>query len=160
MTDHTINGEFTRLEINQPDMFRGNDRINPGQAIVDMLQRAQRDRYNPIAEAHREAVQQLAKLYVPQLPVTSSPDHFLAVADFVVRWAQIGDRMMKVIGEEVESNAVERVDLSMFTDRFFMALDGDTTFELEKCAEAAQAQIDEACGVDGDDGDYAWDQRA
>jgi len=64
---------------------------------------------------------------------------------------------MKIVGEEVERNAVDRVDLSVFDRPFFGAVDGNATFIIEECAEAAQANIDDMVGGDPD---YEWENRA
>src|ERR1700686_935935 len=98
MTDRSdiIQGEFDQIEAK---------RAHPMQGLGELLQRASRDRYNPIAVVHREAEQCLARLYVPFLSVSPSPEQFEFLADFALKWAKLGDRVMKAIGEETRSNS-------------------------------------------------------
>ena len=119
MTNETIRGEFEVFTEPKGQRF---------------------ERYNAIATAHREAIQVLSRLYVPYISSTPSPDQFRDVADFLVHWAQVADRVLKIVGEEAASNTSETIDASVFEDRFFGAIDGDATFELERAAAAVEAE--------------------
>jgi hypothetical protein len=98
------------------------------------------ERYNAIATAHREAVQVLSRLYVPYISPTPTPDQFRDVADFLIRWAQIADRVLKLVGEEAQSNTSETLDMNIFDGHFLGAVEGNATFELERCAAAVEAE--------------------
>lgn len=129
---------------------------HPMQALAETLKRASQGRYNAIAVVHREAVQCLARLFVPYISTTPDPEEFEAVADFAKRWAEIGDRVMKVLGEEVKANSCENVNLSLFEGQFLGAIEGNLTFEVDRCAEAMRAEWDE---MQGGDSDYEYDNR-
>ena len=151
MTDRSeiVQGHFEVFDADKPTHAMA--------SVVNMLVRASsNETYNLIAIAHREAIQCLSRLYVPRLSVTPSPEEFEDLADFATRWAKIGDQVIKAIGEEVRSNSSESINESMFRDRFFGALDGDTTFEIDRCAEAVRAEQDEWNGIDPD---YEYEDR-
>jgi len=128
-------------------------RSDPTQQLIETLRRAAGSRHNAIATVHREAVQALARLYVPRLDVSPSPDQFRDLADFLTRWARIADRVLKIVGEEAVANSSERIDARVFEDRFFGGIDGDATFELERAAAAVEAE-QEYGGYYADDDDY------
>jgi hypothetical protein len=131
MTD-PIRGEF--------EVFTEPQRNDPVQALVEVLRRASGSRHNAIATVHREAVQALARLYVPRLDVSPSPDQFRDLADFLTHWARISDRVLKIVGEEASSNTSETIGMSDFTDSFVAAIEGNATFQLERCAQAVEAE--------------------
>jgi hypothetical protein len=134
MTDETLNGDFT--VITEPTR---NDAL---QALVETLRRASGSRHNAIATVHREAVQALARLYVPRLSVSPSPDQFRDLADFLNHWARIADRVLKIVGEEAKSNTTETLDMRVFDGTFHAVIEGDACWQLEKCAEAVEAEQD------------------
>jgi hypothetical protein len=150
MSDDTIQGEFT--VITEPTR---NDAL---QGLIETLRRASGSRHNAIATVHREAVQALARLYVPHISVSPSPDQFRDMADFLTHWARIADRVLKIVGEEAKANSCENVNAGLFDGQFQATLEGYALFELEKCAEGLQAEYDEYEGFDPDD-DYE-DRRA
>ena len=147
MTDETTRG-FEGSSFSEP--VRMND---PMRALIETLQRANSGRHNPIATVHREAVQALARLYVPHISVSPSADQFRNVADFLVHWARISDRVLKIVGEQAKSNTCESLDMRAFTDQFFATLDGEACFELERCAQAVEAE-EEAMGAAYADDEY------
>src|SRR5580698_7899640 len=131
MTDTTIKGEF---DISIEPLSK--DR----QTLIDVLSRANSGRHNPIATVHREAVQALARLYVPHISVSPSADQFRDVADFFRHWAAIGGRVAKIIGETARSNTTETLDMRVFDGPFLGAIEGEALFELERCAQAVEAE--------------------
>ena len=139
------------------EVFDAANPSHPMQALAETLKRASQGRYNPIAVAHREAVEFLARLYVPSISVTPDPEEFGAVADFAMRWAQIGDRVLKAIGEEVKANSCSNINLSLFTDQFVGAIDGNALFEVEKAEQEMRAEWDQ---MQGGDPDYEYEDRA
>ncbi len=147
MTDETTRG-FEGSSFSEP--VRMND---PMRALIETLQRANSGRHNPIATVHREAVQALARLYVPHISVSPSADQFRNVADFLVHWARISDRVLKIVGEQAKSNTTETLDMRAFDGQFFATLDGEATFELERCAQAVEAD-EEAMGAAYADDEY------
>lgn len=151
MTDTTSTTQRGTFEV-----FDAATPSHPMQALAETLKRASQGRYNAIAVAHREAVECLARLHVPSISVTPDPEEFGAVADFAMRWAAIGDRVLKAIGEEVKANAVENINLSLFENQFVGAVDGNLTWECEKACEAMRAEWDE---MQGGDPDYEYDNR-
>ena len=102
MSDDTIRGEF--------EVFTEPKRTDPLQSLIETLRRASGSRHNAIATVHREAVQMLARLYVPRLDVSPSPDQFRDLADFLTHWARIADRVLKIVGEEAAANTSETID--------------------------------------------------
>jgi len=151
MSDDTLRGDFT--VITEP--MKMND---PMRALIETLQRANSGRHNPIATVHREAVQALARLYVPYVSVSPSADQFRNVADFLVHWAGISDRVLKIVGDVARSHTTETLDMRVFDGRFFGGIEGDATFELERCAQAVEAE-EEAMGAAYADDEYE-DRRA
>ena len=125
-----IRGDFT--VITEPT------RNDHTQTLIETLRRAANGRHNAIATVHREAVTALSRLYVPHISTSPSPDQFRDVADFLLHWARIADRVLKIVGEEANSNTSEVLSLSVFKDRFVAAIEGDATFELERCAQAEE----------------------
>jgi hypothetical protein len=150
MIDETPKGDFT--VITEPTR---NDAL---QGLIETLRKASGSRHNAIATVHREAVQALARLYVPRLSVSPSPDQFRDLADFLNHWARIADRVLKIVGEEAASATSEKIDAKVFEDRFFGGIDGDATFELERCAEAVEAEQEYGGYDDGAD-DYYYEKR-
>jgi hypothetical protein len=132
MSDDIIRGEF--------EVFTEPQRTDATQQLIATLRRASGARHNAIATVHREAVQALARLYVPRLDVSPAPDQFRDLADFLTHWARIADRVLKIVGEEAASNTSETIDRSVFEGRFFGGIEGDATFELERCAAAVEAE--------------------
>jgi hypothetical protein len=110
------------------------------QTLIDVLSRANNGRHNAIATVHREAVQTLARLYVPHISPSPSPDQFRDMADFVLHWARIADRVLKIVGEEANSNTSEVLGMSDFDGAFVGAVEGNATFQLERCAQAVEAE--------------------
>lgn len=108
------------------------------QTLIDVLSRANNGRHNAIATVHREAVQTLARLHVPHISPSPSPDQFRDVADFLLHWARIADRVLKIIGEEANSNTSEILGMSDFDGAFVGAIEGNATFQLERCAQAEE----------------------
>jgi hypothetical protein len=113
---------------------------NDRQTLIDVLSRTCQARHNSIATVHREAVQTLARLYIPHISTSPSPDQFRDVADFLLHWARIADRVLKIVGEEANSNTSEVLDMSDFDGSFIGAIEGNATFQLEKCAQAVEAE--------------------
>jgi hypothetical protein len=132
MSDNIIRGEF--------EVFTEPQRTDATQQLIETLRRASGARHNAIATVHREAVQALARLYVPRLDVSPSPDQFRDLADFLTHWARIADRVLKIVGEEASSNTSETLDMTTFDGRFFGGIQGEATFELERCAQAVEAE--------------------
>jgi hypothetical protein len=148
MSDTTIKGEF---DVSIEPLSK--DR----QTLIDVLSRANSGRHNPIATVHREAVQALARLHVPHISVSPSADQFRDVADFLRHWATISDRLLKIVGEEANSNTSETIGMSDFTDSFVAAIEGNATFQLERCAQAVEAEEEAMGGVYADD---EYEERA
>lgn len=149
MSDNNLHGDFT--VITEPTR---NDAL---QALVETLRRASGSRHNAIATVHREAVQALARLYVPRLSVSPSPDQFRDMADFLTHWAQIADRVLKIVGEEAKANSCETLDMRVFDGTFHAVIEGDACFEVERCAQAAEAEQEYGDYYAG--GDEHHDQR-
>ena len=147
MSDETIRG-FEGSSFSEPTKIN-----DPMRLLIETLQRSNSGRHNPIATVHREAVQALARLYVPHISVSPSADQFRNVADFLVHWARISDRVLKIVGEVAKSNTCETLDMRVFKDQFFAALDGEAGFELERCAAGVEAE-EEAMGAAYADDEY------
>jgi hypothetical protein len=149
MNDKII-GEF--------EVFTEPQRNDPTQQLIETLRRAAGSRHNAIATVHREAVQALARLYVPRLDVSPSPEQFRDLADFLTHWARISDRVLKIVGEEAASNTSETIDARVFDGAFLGGIQGEATFELERCAAAVEAEQEYGGYDDGAD-DYYYEQR-
>jgi hypothetical protein len=132
MSNETIRGEF--------EVFTEPQRTDTTQQLIETLRRASGARHNAIATVHREAVQALARLYVPRLDASPSPDQFRDMADFLTHWARISDRVLKIVGEEASSNTSETIDMRVFDGTFLAAIEGDAVFEFERCAQAVEAE--------------------
>ncbi len=90
---------------------------------------------NPFEIARRKLIAELARLPVPVVDVTPQPDQLHDVAEHVRAVAKAADGWLRVVGLEVKSNALSRVDMSQFEGQFETAVDGWSIFEIEKCAE-------------------------
>jgi hypothetical protein len=146
MSDDTLRGDFT--VITEP--VKMND---PMRALIETLQRANSGRHNPIATVHREVVQAAARMYVPHISPSPSKDQFRDVADFLRNWGALGDRLAKIIGEVARSNTAETLDMRVFDGPFLGGIEGQALFELERCAQAVEAE-EEAIGAAYADDEY------
>lgn len=131
-------------------------RNDPLQSLINMLQRASGARHSAIAQAHRESVQMLARLYVPHLSVNPSPQQFRDLADFIVNWARIADRVLKIIGQEAKANSTSGVNLGLFLNQFQATVEGYATAELEGAAVTVEEEYEV---FDGYDPDYEYEDR-
>lgn len=117
------------------------------QTLVATLARASRRPSNPLALAHRALVQELVRVAVPSIDTVPDADQFEDVADYIVKVAEIADRWLRMVGEEVRSNASEGVDLKDFTDQFKGAVEGNATFHLDRAAEAVRHEQEAEAGT-------------
>jgi len=108
-----------------------------------------------MAAIHQAMVLELSCLNVPNIHVTPEPEEFEDTADYMVRVAQVMDRWLKAVGEEVKSNSMVRTDLTRFEDQFFSAVEGNATFEAQRSAEAIRHEREEY----PTETDYAREQR-
>ncbi len=100
---------------------------------------------HPLAKAHVALVQELARLNVPHYGMHPTPGEHEDVADYLVRIAQAMDRHLKEVGREVQANATcVKIDDGCFTGAFFAAIDGNATFEIDRCAEGIREECREA----------------
>jgi hypothetical protein len=99
---------------------------------------------NPFEIVRRRLVAELAKIDVPSLDVSPTPDQFQAVKDHLHDVAEIADRWLKNIGEEIRVNATTRIDAAQFDGAFADAIDGFAAFEIERAAEALADDMAEA----------------
>lgn len=117
MSDHTIPGEFTRLE------------VKPASAGP----------VNPIETAHRALIVALGKMLVgrqvPKIWVNPEPDDFLAVKDYVAAVAAACDLWLQAVGKEARSNSLHTFDKSSFQSAFTDAVEGYALYELQAEAE-------------------------
>jgi hypothetical protein len=90
---------------------------------------------NPFEIAKQRLMAHIARLPVPVIDVTPAPEQLHDVADHVRAVAQAADEWLLLVGLEVKSNALSRVDLSQFQEQFESAVDGLSIFEIEKAAE-------------------------
>ena len=96
--------------------------------------------FNPIAKAHEALINELAFVAIPRIHVTPEAEEFEDVADYLLRTAAMFDRWLKMVGEEVQANALTRIDMNDFEGRFVGALEGNATFELDRCAQAVREE--------------------
>jgi hypothetical protein len=98
-----------------------------------------------LAKAHFALVQELARLNVPHYSTDPTPDQHEDVADYLVRIAQAMDRHLKEVGREVQANATSvGVDAKCFDGVFLGAIDGNATFEIDRCAKTIREEHAEA----------------
>lgn len=90
---------------------------------------------HPLAKAQSAMVGELVRLAAPKLSVNPEPEDFEDVADYLLRAARIVDAFIKEVGLEVQSSATTRIDMKCFTDVLKDALEGNATFEIDRCAE-------------------------
>lgn len=127
--DHPIRGEFVRI------------------AVVAEAQPANNVSANPFAQFHAALVGELARTVVPKLPINPEPADFEEVADYLIRMAQMFDRCLKAIGDEVDRNSTIALDKKVFDGMFFAAVDGQATFE---CDRAANTLREEHAEIEGE----------
>jgi hypothetical protein len=114
-------------------------------------------RTDAMARIHRALVEAMNRLDVPQLPTQPEPEDFEAVADYIQRVTLIFDvTWLQDIGAEVASNALCRIDQSMFCGQFVGAIDGNATFELDSAAQAAREAQEHA---EDEEADRRWDDQ-
>jgi hypothetical protein len=120
MTDHTIPGEFTRMEIAKT---------------------------NPIETAHRVLIVELGRMLVdrkvPKINVCPTAAEFRDVKDYVADVAGAADAWLKEIGREAASNATKPLDEGLFQTAFTDAVVGWSLYELESEAEEIDSLAEE-----------------
>jgi hypothetical protein len=89
---------------------------------------------NPMALAYAAMLDELRMLAIPHLPVNPEPEHFEDVADFGLRVAGCFDRFWHLVGDEAQSVVTCNLDIKCFTNTFTDALQGFSTFELDRAA--------------------------
>jgi hypothetical protein len=110
---------------------------------------------NPIARAHFALIKELARMHVPSLSVSPTPEEFDDVADYLRRVTDLFDvSWLQPIGQEVQSNALCSINTQMFCGQFVGAIDGNATHEIQAAREAAAEGQDEDA-----DADYRWDEQ-
>jgi len=98
-----------------------------------------------LAKAHIALVQELARLNVPHYGLDPTPGQHEDVADYLLRIAQAMDRHLKEVGREVQANATSvKIDAKCFDGAFVGAIDGNATFEIDRCAEALREEYRDA----------------
>lgn len=97
-------------------------------------------RVDPIKRAREQLILALAEMPLPRLPTSPDPEHFDHVSEHLVTFAEIVDRYLAVVGEEVRSHATTKVDVKLFTGQLSGALIGNATWI---CTDAAQALREE-----------------
>jgi hypothetical protein len=90
---------------------------------------------NPIAVAQADMIAELARIVAPVISVSPSPGQFEDVADYVERMVRVMDRWLLAVGEEAQSNSTTQIDMGDFKDKFFEAVDGFATHELDRIAQ-------------------------
>ena len=99
---------------------------------------------NPLAKAHEAMVRELSRVVVPRIDVSPVPEQMEDVADYIERTARMFDRWLLKVGEELQSNATVNIDMSVFTDQFLGAVQGNATHECDREAEALREDFQEA----------------
>ncbi|HWX14332.1 MAG TPA: hypothetical protein VNY06_05675 [Methylocella sp.] len=148
MSDNEPHGDFT--VITEPT------RNDHTQTLIETLKRASGARYSAIATVHKECVIALSRLYVPHISPSPSPDQFRDMADFLVHWARVADRVLKIVGDEARANTTENINLGYFQGQFQATVEGYSSFELERCAANVEAEWEEFGGYDPD---YQYEDR-
>jgi len=92
---------------------------------------------NPFEVARRTLIQALARMPVPR-PIGSFPvpSDFEGIRDHLVEAASIFDSWLGAVGHQVADNASHDVDMRVFEGAFTGAVEGNATFECDRCAEA------------------------
>jgi hypothetical protein len=120
MTDHTIPGEFTRMEISKT---------------------------NPIETAHKALIVALGRMLVdkkvPWISISPTAAEFRDVKEYVADVAKAADAWLQAVGSEARSNAVGRFDQGDFQTAFTDAVVGYSLYELESEAEEIDANSEE-----------------
>lgn len=111
---------------------------------------------NPIAKAHQDLVEQLSFVACPKIHVSPHPEEFEDVADYILRTAAFFDRWLKTVGEEVQANALGKIEMDCFERVFTDALEGNATFVCDKVASDYRIEHDEYAN----ESDYRRDIRA
>jgi hypothetical protein len=101
-------------------------------------------------------VNQLSFVAVPKIHVSPFPEEFEDVADYILRMTQVFDRWLKAVGEEVQANALGRIEMDCFERSFTDAVEGNATFVCDKIAEDYRIERDEYAS----ETDYRRDIRA
>jgi hypothetical protein len=121
---------------------------------VDASKLASPTSSNPIAKAHFAMIRELARMRLPSIGVSATPEDFEDVADYLVRVTSMFDMFLQSVGEDVRSNALCNIDLAQFSNQFAGAIDGNAVYELTCAAEAAREAQDEDA-----DCDYRYDEQ-
>ena len=93
---------------------------------------AAKQRPNPIAVAHAEAVRRLACLIPPRIYVNPDPQEFEATSEYLLDVARIVDELILSVGREVKSSASVRIDLATFTNVLRDGLEGFSIHEISR----------------------------
>lgn len=94
-----------------------------------------------ILKAHSEMIAELAKLKPHALPTFPDPDDFLELAAHMRDVALAVDQYILALGREAKENVRGRFDLSLFTATLSNAIDGQSLYELECCAEELEDEM-------------------
>lgn len=105
---------------------------------------AAKQKQNPIAVAHAEAVRRLACLIPPRIYVNPDPEEFEATSEYLLDVARIVDELVLAVGREVKSNATCAIDLKLFSNVLTNALEGDATCEIGREVESLKEDRDAA----------------
>jgi hypothetical protein len=95
-----------------------------------------------LAVAHQQMVLELSCIAIPRIFVDPEPEEFEDAADYLIRVAQVMDRWLRAVGDEIKSNASTKVDLKYFEDQFVSAINGWSTAEADKAAAALREERD------------------
>lgn len=100
----------------------------------------------PIEQAVIACVGKIAALGIPRLNARATPDQIESVADFLKGLCAAVDPLVELVGREVKAAGPggRRLDLGLFRDPLFGALDGLALWEIQAAAAAAREERDAA----------------
>ena len=97
-----------------------------------------------LERAHHALITRLAALRVPR--VVGEPDgaDIRGIADHMIEVADGVDAYMEAIGRELAANSPCAVDVALFRQPLFAAIDGNALFEAHRIADRVDAEQHDA----------------
>jgi hypothetical protein len=90
---------------------------------------------NPFEQYRRTLLKAISEMRVPVIGSWPDAEDFEALRDHVRAVADAADVWLRSVGQEVESNITHNLHKESFDGKFAEAVDGWSTYELDRCAE-------------------------
>jgi hypothetical protein len=104
-----------------------------------MFDVAQVEGLPPLYRAHAEAIAKLCSMHLARIIGQAEPADFHSLKGSVEDVAKATDKLLLAIGEEAAAGSRD-IDLTLFDDQFWRAVEGNATSDLEHAAERMEEE--------------------